>query len=240
MRMGAGGLLMEIATRPLPRGEAAPDPSLALPRAPRIAAVVLAAGRSTRLAPVNKLLAELDGRPMVARVAEAALSSQAGPVIVVVGHQASELRRVLHGLRVTIIDNPDHAAGLSTSIKAGLAAVPEGADGALFLLADMPRVSAAHVNRLIAAFSPADGRAICVPTFRAKRGNPVLWSSRFFAEMAAVEGDTGARALLTSHADQVCEVEMADDAVLADVDTPEALAALRSASESEPACPKAG
>ena len=94
------------------------------------------------------------------------------------------------------------------------------------MLADMPRVGAAYIDRLIDAFNPVEGRAICVPTHKSKRGNPVLWAARFFPEMRALEGDKGARQLLAEHAEQVCEVEM-DDAILLDVDTPEALAALR-------------
>jgi molybdenum cofactor cytidylyltransferase len=226
MRMGVGGLLTEIATRPLPRRAAAPEPS-AVPRAPKIAAIVLAAGRSSRMAPANKLLTEVDGQAMVARAVDAALASQAGSVTVVTGHDGSRVRQALAGRDVEIVENADYAAGLSASVRAGLAALPADIDGAVFLLGDMPRVTAAHIDRLIAAFNPDEGRAICVPTWRAKRGNPVLWSSRFFAEMRALEGDTGARGLLRAHADQVCEVEMGDDGVLIDVDTPEALASLR-------------
>jgi molybdenum cofactor cytidylyltransferase len=228
MRMGIGGLLTEIGTRPLPRQVAAPEPG-AVPRAPRIAAVVLAAGRSSRMAPANKLLTEIDGRAMVERAVDAALASQARPVVVVTGHEGSRVRDALASRDVAVIANPDYAQGLSTSIRAGLDKLPEGVDGAVFILADMPRVSAAHIDRLIAAFNPAEGRSICVPTYRAKRGNPVLWSSRYFAAMQALEGDTGARGLLGEHADQVCEVEMPDDGVLVDVDTPDALAALRTA-----------
>jgi molybdenum cofactor cytidylyltransferase len=226
MRMGIGGLLTEIATRPLPRRTAAPEPT-AVPRAPKIAAVVLAAGRSSRMAPANKLLTEVDGEAMVARAADAALTSQARPVLVVTGHDASRVRQALSGREVRIVENPDYASGLSASVRAGIAALPDDVDGAVFLLGDMPRVTSSHIDRLIAAFSPDEGRTICVPTSRAKRGNPVLWSARFFAEMRTLEGDTGARSLLRAHAEQVCEVEMPDDGVLLDVDTPDALAALR-------------
>ena len=234
MRMGVGGLLTEIATRPLPRRTAAPEPT-AVPRAPKIAAIVLAAGRSSRMAPANKLLTEVDGQAMVARAVDAALASQAGAVTVVTGHDGSRVRQALAGRDVKIVENADYADGLSASVRAGLVALPADLDGAVFLLGDMPRVTSAHIDRLIAAFNPDEGRAICVPTWRAKRGNPVLWSSRFFAEMRALEGDTGARGLLRAHADQVCEVEMSDDGVLLDVDTPEALASLRADGAKAPA-----
>ena len=139
---------------------------------------------------------------------------------------AARVREALAARDVTVIANPDYAEGLSTSIRAGLNHLPQDIDGAIFILGDMPRVTAAHIDRLIAAFNPAEGRGICVPTHRAKRGNPVLWSARYFAAMQALEGDTGARGLLGEHADQVCEVEMPDDGVLLDIDTPDALAGI--------------
>jgi molybdenum cofactor cytidylyltransferase len=228
MRMGVGGLLTEIGTRPLPRQAAAPEPS-APPRAPHVAAVVLAAGRSSRMAPANKLLTEIDGRAMVERAVDAALDSQARPVVVVTGHDGGRVREALAARDVLVVANPDYAEGLSTSIHTGLNHLPPDVDGAIFILGDMPRVTAAHIDRLIAAFNPAEGRGICVPTHRAKRGNPVLWSARYFAAIQALEGDTGARGLLGEHADQVCEVEMPGDGILLDIDTPEALAGLRAA-----------
>ncbi len=227
MRMGAGGLLSEIPSRPLPRGAAAPEPAAQFPRAPRIAAVVLAAGRSSRMGAANKLLAQVGGKHMVEYALDAALASHAGPVIMVVGHDAAKVSALLGRRKVTIIENPDYAEGLSTSVRAALAVLPADIDGALFLLADMPRVTPAHLDRLIAAFNPLEGRAICVPTYKSKRGNPVLWAARYFSEMRALAGDKGARQLLSEHAQAVCEVEMSDDGVLADIDTPEALAAVR-------------
>jgi molybdenum cofactor cytidylyltransferase len=179
------------------------------------------------MAPANKLLTEIDGRKMVERAVDAALASQARPVVVVTGHDAARVRDTLATRDVAVVENAEFAEGLSASLRAGLSALPGDVDGAVFVLADMPRVTAAHIDRLVAAFSPVEGRAICVPTHRAKRGNPVLWAARFFPEMRALTGDAGARVLLGEHADQVCEVEMADDGVLVDIDTPEALAAAR-------------
>ena len=134
--LGVGGLLMEIVTRPQPRAEPAPESGR------RIAALVLAAGRSTRMGGPNKLLAEIDGRPLVRIAAEQALASRASPVIVVTGHQRERVERALAGLPVTFVHNPDFAEGLSTSLKAGIAAVPAEADGAIVCLGDMPQVSA--------------------------------------------------------------------------------------------------
>jgi molybdenum cofactor cytidylyltransferase len=221
--MGVGGLLKEIPTRPQPRSG-----DVAAPRqAPRIACLVLAAGRATRMG-ANKLAADLVGKPIVRHVVDAAQESQCTDVIVVTGNEPDQVALALEGANgVQCVHNPDFAGGLSTSLRCGLAAVPAHVDGVIVALGDMPEVTAQHLNRLIAAFSPADNRSIIVPTRAGKRGNPVLWSRAFFADMAAVTGDTGAKHLLASAADQVAEIEIDSNAVLTDIDTPEALAALR-------------
>src|SRR6185437_12182927 len=230
MRMGAGGLLAEIPTRGLPRESKAAEPAEApaakLPPGPRIAALLLAAGRSTRMG-ANKMLAEIDGRPMVARTARRILSSHARPVVAVIGNEAEAVDAALGKLPVERVRNPDYAAGLSTSLKRGLAALPEGTDGVLVCLGDMPLVTGRELDRLAAAFNPLEGRAIVVPTRRGQRGNPVLWARQFFPEIAALSGDTGARRLIAEHADVVAEIEMDGDGTLVDIDTPEALAQLR-------------
>ncbi len=220
--MGVGGLLMEIPTRPQPR-----DEPVTPPHAPKIGAVVLAAGMSSRMG-TNKLLMDVAGKPMVRHTVEAALASHAEPVIVVTGHAAADVKAALAGLDVQIVNNPEFANGLSTSLRHGLNALPEDCDGAMVLLGDMPGVSAALIDRLIAGFDPAEARAICVATRHGKRGNPVLWARRFFPEMLAIEGDVGARNLIGAYGELVCEVEAADEGPLTDIDTPEALASYRS------------
>jgi len=169
--MGVGGLLMEIPTRPQPRDE---RPAEAL-RAPKIGAIVLAAGMSSRMG-TNKLLMDVNGKKMVRHTVEAARASHAEPIIVVTGHGESDVKAALAGLDVQFVNNPDFAKGLSASLKCGLNALPEDCDGALVLLGDMPGVSAALFDRLIAAFDPSESRAICVATRHGKRGNPVLWA----------------------------------------------------------------
>jgi len=226
MEMGAGGLLTEIASRPLPRAEACAPAPVQAPARQRIAAVILAAGQSRRMGPSNKLLADIGGKTMVGHVADAVQASQARPVVAVVGHQAKAVRAALAGRDILFVDNPDHAEGISGSLKLGLRALPRGIDGAIICLGDMPRVSATQIDRLISAFNPLEGRAICVPTFDGKRGNPVLFARRFFEEMESVAGDVGARHLIGEAPELVCEVAMEDRGVLLDVDTPEALAGL--------------
>lgn len=221
MLMGAGGLLKEISGRPQPRegsGAANQHPK-------KIAAVVLAAGQSRRMGATNKLLAQVDGAPMITKVVEAATGSGALPIVVVTGHQPDQIAAALEGRDVILHHNPDYAAGLSTSLRVGLAALPGDVAGALICLGDMPRITAEHLKQLISAFDPGEGRAICVPTKDGKRGNPVLWSARFFPDMTRIAGDVGARHIIGENAELVCEVPIEDDAIFLDLDTPEALQA---------------
>ena len=218
--MGVGGLLMEIVSRPQPRAPVAPS-------AP-VGAIILAAGRSTRMGERFKLIEPVGGVPMVRRAAEAALASGARPVLVVTGHRAADVAQVLHGLDVSLVHNPAFADGLSTSLKAGFAALPEDRAAALVLLADMPRVTGALLDRLIGVFGAEGAGALAVaPVAGGRRGNPVLIARPLMAALGALTGDVGARALLDAAGEQVVEVPVADDAVLVDVDTPEALAAAR-------------
>jgi molybdenum cofactor cytidylyltransferase len=225
MDMGAGGLLKEIPSRPEPREGGKPKSQMA----PKIAAIVLAAGQSTRMGS-NKLLANFGGQPMVRRTVESTLASGARPVIVVTGHQAEEIRAALSGLDVTFVHNPDYAKGLSTSLNTGLAALPADVGGAVICLADMPLVGPTTIDRLIAAYNPVENRTIVVPMRQGERGNPVLWGSKHFAEIMKLSGDRGARALMERFAEEVVEIGERSDAVLVDVDTPEALERVKSAS----------
>jgi molybdenum cofactor cytidylyltransferase len=219
--MGVGGLLMEIVTRPQPRSEPASDEGR------RIAAIVLAAGRSTRMGALNKMLAEIGGKPLVRIAAEQALASRAKPVIVVTGHQQSQVEAALADLPVRFVHNPDYAEGLGTSLRAGIAAVPAEADGAVVCLGDMPQVDAGLIDKLIAAFDPGKGALVVVPSSDGKRGNPVVWSRRFFSELMSIGGDVGARYLIGQYAEAVAEVPLSGDAALTDVDTPESLKAVK-------------
>ena len=222
--MGVGGLLMEIVTRPQPRDE----PVVA---GHNIAAVVLAAGRSTRMGGPNKLLAEIGGRSLVRIAVEQALASRAKPVIVVTGHERERVEAALKGLSVQFVHNPDFAVGLGGSVRTGIAAVPAAADGAIVCLGDMPQVDAALIDRLIAGFAPEQGALAVVPTIDGQRGNPVLWSRRFFPDLMAIEGDVGARNLINRYGEAVIEVPVTGTGALVDVDTPEALRGVKAAIE---------
>jgi molybdenum cofactor cytidylyltransferase len=219
--MGVGGLLMEIVTRPQPRTAPQTEGNR------NVVAIVLAAGRSTRMGGPNKLLAELEGKKLVRIVAERALASRASEVIVVTGHQAELVEQALAGLNVKFVRNPEFAGGLASSVKAGIAAVPDSADGAVICLGDMPLISAQLIDRLIETFAPDRGHLIAVPVSEGRRGNPVLWSRRFFKELMTLDGDIGARHLIAKHAEAVAEVPVDGDSAFLDIDTPAALEAAR-------------
>ncbi|GGH26012.1 hypothetical protein GCM10007036_33490 [Alsobacter metallidurans] len=193
----------------------------------RIAAIVLAAGRSTRMGGPNKLLLEHDGKPLVRLAAEAAVASGATPVVVVTGHQAEAVEAALEGLGVQFVRNPRYADGLSTSLQAGVAALPEAADGVVVALGDMPLVDAPLIRRMVAAFEAAPGSVAAVPVHGGEWHNPVVIARALFPEIAALTGDAGAKKLLERRRDQVIEAPISDIAVALDVDTPDALAKLR-------------
>jgi len=187
-----------------------------------IAAIVLAAGESKRWGADNKLLAQVDGRPMVLHTVRAVLDSKARPVLVVTGHEHSEVERLLTGLPISFVNAPDYATGLSASLKAGIAAVPPGCDGALVCLGDMPWVKSTTLDRLIESFDP-DTHAAAVPVHGGEWGNPVLLGRALFPNIGTLSGDRGARALLKSAGERVREVAADDPSVLRDVDRRDSL-----------------
>jgi molybdenum cofactor cytidylyltransferase len=190
----------------------------------RVTAIVLAAGRSSRMAPRNKLLAPLEGEPIVARVAGTAIESGADPVIVVTGFEAERVAQALRGLNITLVHNSNFEEGLSTSLRAGLEALPANIDDALILLGDMPFVEARDLKALMRSFAAKDRRTICVPVRHCERGNPVLWGAAHFTEIMAMSGDVGAKQLLEQYQQRVIEVPVESDGVFTDIDTPADLA----------------
>jgi molybdenum cofactor cytidylyltransferase len=214
--MGVGGLLMEIPTRPQPREAVRPMARNA------VHAVVLGAGQSSRMGGPNKLLALFGGQPLIRRTVERATASHVGGTAVVAGHQADRVRAALFSLDVTFVENGAYRTGLASSLKAGIAALPDNAAGALIVLGDMPDVSSADLDRLVAAFTAAGGTSVVRATHNGKRGNPVILPRSVFPAVAMLEGDTGARHIVEQEGLAVIDVEIGAGASV-DVDTPEAL-----------------
>lgn len=187
----------------------------------QIAAVVLAAGLSTRMGS-NKLLAQIDGEPLVRRVVRSVAASAARPVVVVTGHEHEVICTALAHAEILIVHNPDYRDGLSTSVRTGISKVAE-CDAAIIVLGDMPSVSSMLIDKMIAAYGSKKHNAICVATSRGRRGNPVLFDRSFFPELQMISGDIGAREIIRMHRPLVCEVDVDDDGPLIDLDTPEEL-----------------
>ncbi|HYE01248.1 MAG TPA: NTP transferase domain-containing protein [Alphaproteobacteria bacterium] len=186
--------------------------------------LLLAAGRGRRGGGTHKLLWDWRGRPLVVHAAEAALAAGL-PVTAVVGHNAAAVAAALAHLPVAVADAPDWAEGMAASLRRGLAALPAEAGAAVVALGDMPRVPAAIHAALAAAWRA--GHPLCRPVWRGRPGHPVLFDRSLLPDLLALRGDGGARAVLERHAARLHAVPAPDDGVLADIDTPEALAALR-------------
>jgi molybdenum cofactor cytidylyltransferase len=189
--------------------------------------ILLAAGTSSRMGQPKQLL-KWRGQSLVRHVAAQGLASQIAGLVVVLGAGAPDVRAALVGLDgpVQLIENPDYASGQASSVRAGLAALPSAATGALIMLVDQPLVHPALINRLIEAFQSAPDVVSVVPTYQGRRGNPVLLARSLFGALRDLEGDTGARGVLAEQADRVLQVEVDDRAIVTDIDTPEEYAQL--------------
>jgi molybdenum cofactor cytidylyltransferase len=222
LSMGVGGLIKDISHRWRMREYGNLIEQFQTPY--NVAAIILAAGRSSRMGEQNKLLATVGDNSMIQRVVDATLKAEIFSTTVVTGCQAQEVRTQLQGRDVAFVHNADYREGIAGSLKLGLSALPGDIDGVMILLADMPFINSAHINELIAEFNPATERDIVAPIREGRLGNPIIWSARYIPAMMKLSGDRGARPLLEEFAANVWEVPMGDDAIFMDVDTPAALA----------------
>lgn len=219
--LGVGGLLMEIPTRPRPRLADAPEKG-----ALRVATVILAAGQASRMAASgrHKLLAEFGGVPLVRKSVETVLASRSDRAVIVTGYRAGDIEAAIAGLDCPIVHNPDYATGMASSLKAGLAAVRDEADGLMVMLADMPGIEAGDLDRLVDAFHAEEGQAIIRAVSDGKRGNPVILPRSTFEALSKLEGDIGARPVIEKSGLPIIDVEIGVAAQL-DTDTPEEIVA---------------
>lgn len=191
----------------------APEPSSG---GSRVAGVVLAAGTSTRFGEANKLLAALDGEPLVRHAARTLVEADVSPVVVVVGYEGERVRAALESLPVSVVENPSYEAGQATSVQAGIDALGERIDAVVIALGDMPSVATESVDRLVEAYHAGAGTALAAG-YEGQRGNPVLFDSQHFDTLRAVHGDTGGRRVLLDAPDAAL-VETGDPGVTQDVD----------------------
>ncbi len=214
-QMGVGGLLKEIPTRRQPRATRSEAGN-------KVELLLLAAGASRRMRGEDKLLRQIDGEALLRRSAETALASNISAVIVVVGQAAEDRTQALQGLDLQIVSAVDWQEGMAASLRAGMQAVSPDAAAVVVALADMPEVTPDHINRLIAAFDPADKREICrAESATGKAGHPVLFSRRFFENLMDLTGDRGAKDLLSQVPEFVVGVPTTGRGAVIDLDTPE-------------------
>lgn len=185
-----------------------------------IAGIVLAAGSSSRFGGKNKLLAEIDGQPLITRSVQTLIESNVDPVYVVVSDRHRRVQRIVQPLRVRVLVNEASSQGQGTSVRTGVEAVRRcsSVDAVMVSLGDMPFVSPSTIERLIATYQ-AGVAGIIVAGYQGQRGNPVLFDASYLESLASVSGDTGARHLIVGSDDAVL-VETGDPGVLQDIDTP--------------------
>lgn len=184
----------------------------------RVGVIVLAAGAGERMGG-GKLLLSLKGQPLVRRAVLTALEAAGGKIVVVLGHESDKTAAALAGLKVDLAINPAYRQGLSTSLQAGLAALPPESPAALFVLADQPGVTPAVLRQLIEAYRPG-GKKIIVPVFRGRRGNPVIIDRELWPQILDLKGDIGAREIIREHPEEVLPVEVSCPGIFQDIDTP--------------------
>jgi molybdenum cofactor cytidylyltransferase len=197
----------------------------------KIGAVILAAGQSSRFRAsggpdLTKLVAKLDGKPIVRRVVEAALAAKTRPVVLVTGYARHSVEAAVADLDVGVAFNPKFASGLASSLSVGLFAMPGDVVGALVLLGDMPWIETRLIDALMDAFLARKGALAAVPLREGRRGNPVLLGRELFEAAMRLTGDEGARGLIGAlEPGELVEVEAPATGVTFDIDTPDDLAA---------------
>ena len=216
--LGSGGILIEGSGRAERRTAVVEKVDTSM----KVAAAVLAAGQSRRMGRRNKMTLKLGEHSIVEAVVAELVQAKINHVVVVTGYDAAAVTSVLENYPVKIVHNAEYEHGLSTSLRTAVASLPPEIGGVLVCLGDMPFIKSAYIDTLLETFDPASGRTICVPTYKGKRGNPVLWSRHFFQEMMEVRGDVGAKHLIGDYEQYVTEVEIPDPAVIIDLDTPQA------------------
>lgn len=192
-----------------------------------LGAVLLAGGASRRFGAGNKLLAELDGVPMVARVAREIAASGVAELVVVTGAEHDAYVTALSAQSARLVRNPAWDAGIGSSISAGVRALSEVPQGAFIVPGDLPNLTADVFRRIGTTFAGAAGGRVVVPvTAEGSQRNPVLWPRRFFPQLAALSGPKGGKSLLDTLGEARVDVPFDDESLFADIDTPDDYARL--------------
>ncbi|MFK7905892.1 MAG: NTP transferase domain-containing protein [Chitinophagales bacterium] len=191
---------------------------------PLITAIVLAAGLSRRMGKQNKLLLPIGKQKLIVKIVEAVLASQIQETLVVLGHEAIKLQRVLRGKNITLLKNSLYQLGMTTSIQRGIQAASKDTKGYMIVLGDLAEIEVSTLNLLIEAFNEAlqkEETPIVIPTFEGKRGNPVIFSAHFREAILKHRDMNGCKGIVQENPEHVITVEMPNNQTLKDIDTPE-------------------
>ena len=218
--LGTGGLLKEPVGRRAPRQQ---DHKQGDTPSTSIAAIVLAAGKSSRAGTANKLLSKLGDTPVVRATVDTISKTVKGNVFVVTGAWHQEISKTLDDVKISTIHNDLHGTGMGTSIAKGFASLPDDVQFSLVCLGDMPFVKPETYTALIDASSNYGTDAIFIPTFHGKRGHPVMWGQQHFRKLCILTGDIGGKPVLAENQEKIIEVAVDDPGILIDLDTPEML-----------------
>ncbi|PPR15226.1 MAG: Nicotine blue oxidoreductase [Alphaproteobacteria bacterium MarineAlpha9_Bin3] len=213
--MGVGGLLKTLSLRAKVKHE---------PKNYNISSIILAAGQSNRMQNINKLLIKIKNKSMIQKIIESSLESMINNTVVVLGHDSENLLKLLNNKNITTIINKEYKNGQSSSLQAGISALPEDCDAAIILLADMPDITPSIINQLIVNYNPSENKSIIIPTYKNKRGNPVLIDREFFPDILLINGDKGAKDIIKANKKYIKEIPQKESFVLKDIDTKEDLA----------------
>lgn len=184
-----------------------------------IAVVILAAGVGRR-AGRNKLLVDVNGKPLFMNAVQAAMQSKASPVFVVTGNQAAEVSEFLEDIDVNIVYNPSYNAGVKTSLNLGLKSVPSFCEGAIILPADMPNITPKFLNKMIAAFKKGQEKQVIMAAHKGIKHNPILWSKALFGVADMVPENADLRPVFMEHEDYSILVNADSSKLLLDITYP--------------------
>ena len=198
-------------------------------REKRVAGILLAAGTSTRMGKTKQLL-PFGEKTLIERVLVEALNSELERIVLVLGYQAVEIKKIINPVspqpKLTIIENRQFKQGISSSIIAGLSEIENTHEHVMILLGDMPFIHRDLINLLIRRYLQS-GCSIGAIKGQERPVHPVMFSRELYAELLALQGDVGARALFTKYSDKVCLIEPEGPYDAKDIDTPEDYAGIQ-------------
>ena len=185
----------------------------------KIAVTILAAGGSTRMAELNKLLLLIDGKPMIYSVCKMVLDAKVNQIILVTGYQNKKVEKSIPKGIYTIVNNVEWENGMMSSIYAGMSRLDKDVEGNMIVLGDMPLISTRTINKIIEEFKKHNGNHIVYPVYNSRQANPVIFPRKYFSEILSSKGDKGCKRVLKKYPGDAVGIPINTDEVIIDCDT---------------------